>query len=196
MGPGGSRIGSVPANAALAAISQAPGWFNVRYHNTSGWISADYVTTAGDCGAQATDDAQAQADEPSIQTFSDCRVTTTHGLNLRDSAGVRIGLSAGQYDPGRDGAHARLVQCDVSRRDGLGQRRLRHRVGRLRLGIRAYCSRAEFHHAQALCRNKSETGRQTRECAIHLTWQVLLIALCLQCTRQAGVCGGAEAVDH
>ncbi len=94
-GPAGARIGSVPANATLAAIARAPGWFRVTIGNSSGWISADYVTLAGDCGADASDDAgdaAAQADQPSERTLSDCRVTTTHGLNLRDSAGVRIGL--------------------------------------------------------------------------------------------------------
>ena len=90
--PAGARIGSVPANATLEAIAGSPGWFHVRVGNSSGWISADYVTLAGDCGVETSSEASAQADEPSEGTLSDCRVTTTHGLNLRDSAGVRIGI--------------------------------------------------------------------------------------------------------
>ncbi len=48
-GPGGSVIGGVPYNATLTALGRADGWFQVDYHGATGWISADYVTTAGDC---------------------------------------------------------------------------------------------------------------------------------------------------
>ena len=49
-GPSGNRIGLVPINTSLLALGSAPGWFNVEYEGTSGWISADYVTSQGDCG--------------------------------------------------------------------------------------------------------------------------------------------------
>ncbi|MCY3799883.1 MAG: SH3 domain-containing protein [Chloroflexi bacterium] len=49
-GPAGNRIGLVPANATLTASARESGWFKVDYRGVSGWISADYVTTAGVCG--------------------------------------------------------------------------------------------------------------------------------------------------
>ena len=47
--PGGERIGSVPQGATLPARARTPGWFRVEYNGATGWISADYVTTEGDC---------------------------------------------------------------------------------------------------------------------------------------------------
>ncbi len=49
-GPAGNRIGLVPANATLTASARESSWFKVDYRGVSGWISADYVTTAGVCG--------------------------------------------------------------------------------------------------------------------------------------------------
>ena len=49
-GPNGNRIGLVPRESTLPAKAKAPGWFNVEYLGKSGWISADYVVTEGDCG--------------------------------------------------------------------------------------------------------------------------------------------------
>ncbi len=49
-GPAGNRIGLVPANATLTASARESNWFNVDYGGVSGWISGDYVTTAGICG--------------------------------------------------------------------------------------------------------------------------------------------------
>ena len=48
-GPNGNRIGTVPQNATLKAEGSAPGWINVVYQGESGWISADYVLTQGNC---------------------------------------------------------------------------------------------------------------------------------------------------
>ena len=48
--PDGNRIGSVPANTTLTALVQTPFWINVEVDGVSGWISAEYVTTSGDCG--------------------------------------------------------------------------------------------------------------------------------------------------
>ena len=49
-GPGGDRVGLVPARTTLAAAARTPGWFQVDYEGVAGWISADYVTeTEGDC---------------------------------------------------------------------------------------------------------------------------------------------------
>ena len=48
--PDGNRIGSVPANSTLSALAQTPFWINVEVDGVSGWISAEYVTTSGDCG--------------------------------------------------------------------------------------------------------------------------------------------------
>ena len=47
--PGGERIGSVPEGASMPARARTPGWFRVEYNGATGWISADYVTTEGDC---------------------------------------------------------------------------------------------------------------------------------------------------
>lgn len=48
--PGGTRFGTVPENATMRATARTPGWFQVEYRSTSGWISADYAVTEGDCG--------------------------------------------------------------------------------------------------------------------------------------------------
>ena len=48
-GPGGLRIGLVPQGAELPVAGKAPGWFQVEYRGTSGWISADYVVAQGEC---------------------------------------------------------------------------------------------------------------------------------------------------
>ena len=48
--PGGDHIGSVPERASLRASARTQAWFNVDYRGRSGWISADYVKTEGDCG--------------------------------------------------------------------------------------------------------------------------------------------------
>ena len=47
--PGGERIGIVPENASVPASARTPGWFKVDYEGEIGWISADYVSTEGDC---------------------------------------------------------------------------------------------------------------------------------------------------
>ena len=49
-GPGGMRIGLVPQGAELPVAGKAPGWFQVEYRGRTGWISADYVVTEGECG--------------------------------------------------------------------------------------------------------------------------------------------------
>ncbi len=49
-GPNGVRIGLVPSRTTLEAMAREPGWFKVDYRGKSGWISADYVVTEGDCG--------------------------------------------------------------------------------------------------------------------------------------------------
>lgn len=48
--PNGSRIGQVPQKRTLAASARTPGWFEVEHEGVRGWISADYVTTEGECG--------------------------------------------------------------------------------------------------------------------------------------------------
>ncbi|MDE2749640.1 MAG: hypothetical protein OXI34_11800 [Chloroflexota bacterium] len=48
--PNGTVIGAVRINAALAPTARTPGWFHVTIQGNSGWISADYVVTEGDCG--------------------------------------------------------------------------------------------------------------------------------------------------
>ena len=47
--PSGTQIGSLPANTDLTARARTPGWFQVKRGELSGWISAHYVKTAGDC---------------------------------------------------------------------------------------------------------------------------------------------------
>ncbi len=48
-GPGGNRIGLVAQHATVNARSRTVGWFQVEYMGRSGWISADYVVTEGEC---------------------------------------------------------------------------------------------------------------------------------------------------
>ena len=48
--PNGAVIGMVAHNATLTALSRTQGWFEVDANGVTGWISADYVTTAGACG--------------------------------------------------------------------------------------------------------------------------------------------------
>ncbi len=48
-GPAGNIIGGVPKNTTHTALKYADGWFKVNYHNTMGWISADYVISQGNC---------------------------------------------------------------------------------------------------------------------------------------------------
>ncbi|MYD08461.1 MAG: SH3 domain-containing protein [Chloroflexi bacterium] len=59
--PGGARIhfvdhmgdeiaGWLPQGVTLTALERSADWFQVDYHGTQGWVSADWVTTAGDCG--------------------------------------------------------------------------------------------------------------------------------------------------
>jgi uncharacterized protein YgiM (DUF1202 family) len=48
--PNGKIVGAVAINETLAPLASAKGWFKVMYHESEGWISADYVVTAGDCG--------------------------------------------------------------------------------------------------------------------------------------------------
>ena len=47
--PGGNFITQLIRGQTLRATGFAPGWFNVILDGVSGWISADYVTTQGDC---------------------------------------------------------------------------------------------------------------------------------------------------
>ena len=49
-GPGGNVIGGVPQQATLSALARTPRWFEVEHEGASGWISADYVQMAGECG--------------------------------------------------------------------------------------------------------------------------------------------------
>ena len=48
-GPGGKRIGVLPERTAVTATARTPGWFEVEHDGVTGWISADYVETEGDC---------------------------------------------------------------------------------------------------------------------------------------------------
>ena len=48
-GPNGSKVGFVPQGAKFASSARTPGWFQVEHQGLAGWISADYVTTEGDC---------------------------------------------------------------------------------------------------------------------------------------------------
>ena len=48
-GPNGVRIGLVPGRTTLEAMGRDSGWFKVVYQDKSGWISADYVVSEGDC---------------------------------------------------------------------------------------------------------------------------------------------------
>ncbi len=40
----------LPRNATLTALERTGAWFKVDYYGLQGWVSADYVTTRGDCG--------------------------------------------------------------------------------------------------------------------------------------------------
>ena len=47
--PGGQIIGHISDGATIEAVGRTPNWFRVRYYGREGWISADYVRTAGSC---------------------------------------------------------------------------------------------------------------------------------------------------
>ena len=47
--PNGNKIGLVPKAATLDALDRQGDWFMVEYAGVPGWISADYVQTAGNC---------------------------------------------------------------------------------------------------------------------------------------------------
>ena len=49
--PGGTVIEHLPYGVKLTALERTEGWFKVDYHGKRGWISADYVLPAGDCGS-------------------------------------------------------------------------------------------------------------------------------------------------
>ena len=49
--PSGNKIGLVPQGATLDAIDRDGDWFNVYFNGVAGWVSAGYVTTAGNCPA-------------------------------------------------------------------------------------------------------------------------------------------------
>lgn len=48
--PGGSVIGLAPAGITLSAPARSDDWIQVQFQGQVGWISADYVTAAGNCG--------------------------------------------------------------------------------------------------------------------------------------------------
>ena len=48
-GPGGTRFGTVPEASTVSATARTPGWFQVGYRGRTGWISANYVVTEGEC---------------------------------------------------------------------------------------------------------------------------------------------------
>ena len=48
--PGGTVIGHLPYGAHLTALERTADWFKVDYWGRRGWVSADYVLPAGDCG--------------------------------------------------------------------------------------------------------------------------------------------------
>lgn len=45
----GESMATIPSNSRLLASARSGDWFEVRYEGKSGWISADFVTTEGDC---------------------------------------------------------------------------------------------------------------------------------------------------
>ena len=48
--PAGDTILAVILNdVSFTPIARVTSWFNVDYYGTVGWISADYVTTTGNC---------------------------------------------------------------------------------------------------------------------------------------------------
>ena len=48
-GPGGKRIGALPERTAVTATARTTRWFEVEHEGVTGWISADYVETEGEC---------------------------------------------------------------------------------------------------------------------------------------------------
>lgn len=48
--PAGDLIDILPAEMTLTATARTVGWFQADYFGKTGWVSADYVTTAGNCG--------------------------------------------------------------------------------------------------------------------------------------------------
>ncbi len=48
--PNGTKIGQVPHNETFVPTARTPRWFEVEHEGTTGWISADYVVSQGECG--------------------------------------------------------------------------------------------------------------------------------------------------
>lgn len=47
--PNGRKIGLLPKGTAVDALDLQGDWFQVDYNGLTGWVHADYVTTAGNC---------------------------------------------------------------------------------------------------------------------------------------------------
>ena len=47
--PNGKIVRTILNEETLAPLARTDGWFNVEYQGVSGWISADYLVTQGDC---------------------------------------------------------------------------------------------------------------------------------------------------
>ena len=47
--PNGNKFGLVPQGTVLDALDRSEDWYMVSYGGREGWISADYVTEAGNC---------------------------------------------------------------------------------------------------------------------------------------------------
>jgi Bacterial SH3 domain len=45
----GEIIIRIPYNYTMQAIQYVPGWYRVIFGSDSGWVSADYLSTQGDC---------------------------------------------------------------------------------------------------------------------------------------------------
>jgi uncharacterized protein YgiM (DUF1202 family) len=43
-------LAQLPYNLTLTSSERVQGWYRVNYLNGQGWVSANYVSTIGDCG--------------------------------------------------------------------------------------------------------------------------------------------------
>ena len=50
--PNGAALSVLPPDETLWTRVRTPGWFEVNFHDTVGWVSADWVRTSGNCGGE------------------------------------------------------------------------------------------------------------------------------------------------
>ena len=108
-----ARLDVIPRNRRLNALSRTEAWYRVAYDGQTGWISAEFVDTSGECDTvsdtvtivlplETPEEAQMQAPEAASpaedspadapgrmgSALTDCRLRTGDIINLRSGPGL------------------------------------------------------------------------------------------------------------